>query len=123
MYNGSSLSQCVSPCLNTRCLRCTLHSTVCCTQNGYWKRWQLLRGGNAEGTLDWEEGWWEASDYTGLKEMGAEKKGEWVGCAFRLQRCLTLVQGVANLGTNRMAAGVACLRSCVGCGLQPWAAG
>lgn len=44
-------------------------------QNGYWKRWQLLKGGNAEGTLEWEETWWEASDWTGLKEMGAEKKG------------------------------------------------
>jgi hypothetical protein len=45
-------------------------------QNGYWKRWQLLRGGNAEGTLEWSEVWWEAADWTGLKEMGAEKKGE-----------------------------------------------
>jgi hypothetical protein len=45
-------------------------------QNGYWKRWQLLKGGNAEGTLEWEETWWEASDWTGLKEMGARKEGE-----------------------------------------------
>ncbi len=47
-------------------------------QNGYWKRWQLLKGGNAEGTLEWEETWWEASDWTGLKEMGARKEGEWL---------------------------------------------
>lgn len=46
-------------------------------QNGYWKRWQLLKGGNAEGTLEWEETWWEASDWTGLKEMGAKKEGAW----------------------------------------------
>jgi hypothetical protein len=49
----------------------------CCRlQNGYWKRWQTLKGGNSEGTLEWEETWWEASDYTGLKEMGARKEGE-----------------------------------------------
>lgn len=45
-------------------------------QNGYWKRWQLLRGGSADGTVEWEETWWDASDYTGLKEMGAQKQGE-----------------------------------------------
>jgi hypothetical protein len=56
--------------------------TICCPQNGYWKRWQTLKGGNAEGTLDWEETWWEASDYTGLKEMGARKEGECV-CSYR----------------------------------------
>lgn len=57
-----------------------LHLCVLCVfasvQNGYWKRWQLLKGGNAEGTLEWEETWWEASDWTGLKEMGARKEGE-----------------------------------------------
>jgi hypothetical protein len=45
-------------------------------QNGYWKRWQLLRGGSADGAIEWEETWWDASDYTGLKEMGAQKQGE-----------------------------------------------
>jgi hypothetical protein len=45
-------------------------------QNGYWKRWQLLRGGSADGTIEWEETWWDASDYTGLKEMGAQKQGK-----------------------------------------------
>eukprot|EP00879_Flechtneria_rotunda_P011698 GHRR01012219.1.p1 GENE.GHRR01012219.1~~GHRR01012219.1.p1 ORF type:complete len:619 (+),score=253.43 GHRR01012219.1:499-2355(+) len=53
-------------------------------KNGYWKCWQLLKGGNAEGTIEWEEAWWEASDWTGLKEMGAEKKGRNVdGAAWR----------------------------------------
>jgi hypothetical protein len=51
---------------------------VAVLQNGYWKKWQTLKGGNAEGTLDWEETWWEASDWTGLKEMGARKEGECV---------------------------------------------
>uniref|UniRef100_A0A383VYZ1 Uncharacterized protein n=1 Tax=Tetradesmus obliquus TaxID=3088 RepID=A0A383VYZ1_TETOB len=45
-------------------------------KNGYWKRWQLLRGGSADGTVEWEETWWDASDYTGLKEMGAQKQGK-----------------------------------------------
>jgi hypothetical protein len=44
-------------------------------QNGYWKRWHLLRGTANNGKVQWEETWWEASDYTGFKEMGAEKKG------------------------------------------------
>ena len=43
-------------------------------QNGYWKRWQLLKG-SAEGGVEFEETWWEASDWTGFKEMGAEKRG------------------------------------------------
>lgn len=60
-----SVCECVTP--PAHCL---------CVQNGYWKRWQTLKGGNAEGTLDWEETWWEASDWTGLKEMGARKEGE-----------------------------------------------
>jgi hypothetical protein len=45
------------------------------TQNGYWKRWHLLRGTAEGGRVQWEETWWEASDWTGFKEMGAEKKG------------------------------------------------
>ena len=44
------------------------------TQNGYWKRWHLLRG-TAPGGVEFKETWWEASDWTGYKEMGAEKKG------------------------------------------------
>lgn len=44
-------------------------------QNGYWKRWHLLRGTADGGRVQWEESWWEASDWTGYKEMGAEKKG------------------------------------------------
>ena len=55
-------------------------------QNGYWKKWQTLKGGNAEGTLDWEETWWEASDWTGLKEMGARKEGECV-CGDKVASC------------------------------------
>jgi len=59
------------------CCCCVQYVMGVCVQNGYWKRWQLLKGGNAEGTLEWEESWWEASDWTGLKEMGAKKEGAW----------------------------------------------
>lgn len=44
-------------------------------ENGYWKRWHLLRGTAMGGKVQWEETWWEASDWTGFKEMGAEKSG------------------------------------------------
>eukprot|EP00884_Botryococcus_braunii_P009595 jgi/Botrbrau1/18637/Bobra.0367s0073.1 len=39
--------------------------------NGYWYRWTRLRG--VSGKVEWEERWWEASDWAGYKEMGAEK--------------------------------------------------
>lgn len=45
-------------------------------QNGYWKRWHVLSGSSLEGAVTWSETWWEASDYTGLKELGAEKEGQ-----------------------------------------------
>eukprot|EP00891_Asterochloris_glomerata_P008296 jgi/Astpho2/8296/Aster-01375 len=41
--------------------------------NGYWFRWHRLRG--KSGKVEWEEYWWEASDWAGMKEMGAEKSG------------------------------------------------
>lgn len=44
-------------------------------ENGYWYRWTRLRGVSAAGKVEWEERWWEASDWAGMKEMGAEKLG------------------------------------------------
>jgi hypothetical protein len=61
---------------HTRLQHTHTHTHTYAPQHGFWKRWQLLKGGNEDGTLEWEETWWEASDWTGMKEMGAEKKGE-----------------------------------------------
>lgn len=36
----------------------------------------MLSGSSLEGAVTWSETWWEASDYTGLKELGAEKEGQ-----------------------------------------------
>lgn len=41
--------------------------------NGYWFRWHRLKG--KSGKVEWEEYWWEASDWAGMKELGAEKSG------------------------------------------------
>ncbi|MCJ1368778.1 hypothetical protein MMC16_007926 [Acarospora aff. strigata] len=41
--------------------------------NGYWFRWNRLKG--KSGKVEWEEYWWEASDWAGMKELGAEKSG------------------------------------------------
>ncbi|KAK9799702.1 hypothetical protein WJX73_000201 [Symbiochloris irregularis] len=43
--------------------------------DGYWYRWTRLRGISQGGKVEWEERWWEASDWAGMKEMGAEKCG------------------------------------------------
>lgn len=43
--------------------------------DGYWKKWTLLKGSSADGSTAWEECWWEASDWKGLRELGAAKKG------------------------------------------------
>jgi len=43
--------------------------------NGYWYRWTEIQGQDATGAVQWVERWWEASDWRGMKEMGAEKLG------------------------------------------------
>ena len=43
--------------------------------NGYWYRWTEINGKNASGTITWTERWWEISDWSGMKELGAEKYG------------------------------------------------
>ncbi|KAK9830975.1 hypothetical protein WJX81_004457 [Elliptochloris bilobata] len=44
-------------------------------KNGFWLRWTSLRGVSSSGKVEWEERWWEASDWAGMREMGAEKAG------------------------------------------------
>lgn len=34
-----------------------------------------MRGTALGGKVEWEETWWEASDWSGLREMGAQKAG------------------------------------------------
>ena len=43
--------------------------------NGLWKRWTEHHGRDATGTVTWTERWWEISDWSGMKELGAEKYG------------------------------------------------
>ena len=43
--------------------------------NGYWYRWTEARGRDAAGQVQWCERWWEASDWFGMRELGAEKWG------------------------------------------------
>jgi len=43
--------------------------------DGYWLRQTVMRGVSAQGKVEWEERWWEASDWAGMREMGAEKSG------------------------------------------------
>lgn len=43
--------------------------------NGYWYRWTEVSGENESGTVVWTEKWWEVSDWSGMKELGAEKYG------------------------------------------------
>jgi len=44
-------------------------------ENGYWYRWTETSGRNEAGTVVWTERWWEVSDWSGMKELGAEKYG------------------------------------------------
>ncbi|KAK9822741.1 hypothetical protein WJX74_002486 [Apatococcus lobatus] len=44
-------------------------------KDGYWFRWTCLRGISPRGKVEFEEKWWEASDWAGMREMGAEKSG------------------------------------------------
>lgn len=43
--------------------------------NGYWYRWTEVSGENESGSVVWTERWWEISDWSGMKELGAEKYG------------------------------------------------
>ncbi len=43
--------------------------------NGYWYRWTETRGRDATGSVQWFERVWEASDWEGMRELGAEKWG------------------------------------------------
>ncbi|KAK3249697.1 hypothetical protein CYMTET_40889 [Cymbomonas tetramitiformis] len=44
-------------------------------ENGRLCRWTLVRGQSADGSVEWEEKWWETSDAWGYRELGAEKSG------------------------------------------------
>ncbi|CAI5994511.1 unnamed protein product [Closterium sp. NIES-65] len=43
--------------------------------NGYRCRWTIMGGRHPNGASEWKETWWEKSDWTGYKELGAEKSG------------------------------------------------
>ncbi|CAL9051858.1 unnamed protein product [Musa banksii] len=43
--------------------------------NGYRCRWAKMGGQSHDGSSEWKETWWEKSDWTGYKELGAEKSG------------------------------------------------
>lgn len=43
--------------------------------NGVLVKWTLTRGVTSEGTVEWEEKYWEASDKYDYKELGSEKSG------------------------------------------------
>jgi hypothetical protein len=38
-------------------------------------RWTLVRGASADGSVEWEEKWWETSDAFNYRELGAMKSG------------------------------------------------
>lgn len=44
-------------------------------ENGEICDWTIVRGKSADGTVEWEEKWWETWDEFGYKELGAEKSG------------------------------------------------
>ncbi|CAI6003474.1 unnamed protein product [Closterium sp. NIES-64] len=44
-------------------------------ENGYRCRWSIMGGRSSDGSVQWKETWWEKSDWTGYKELGAEKSG------------------------------------------------
>ncbi|KAG0461832.1 hypothetical protein HPP92_020308 [Vanilla planifolia] len=44
--------------------------------NGYKCRWSKMGGQSHDGSSEWKETWWEKSDWTGYKELGAEKSGK-----------------------------------------------
>ncbi|XP_074584444.1 protein EARLY STARVATION 1, chloroplastic-like [Curcuma longa] len=45
-------------------------------ENGFKCRWAKMGGKSPDGKSVWKEMWWEKSDWTGYKELGAEKSGE-----------------------------------------------
>ncbi|PKA53992.1 hypothetical protein AXF42_Ash016157 [Apostasia shenzhenica] len=45
-------------------------------ENGYKCRWTKMGGRSQDGSTEWTETWWEKSDWTGYKELGAEKSGK-----------------------------------------------
>ncbi|GJN30206.1 hypothetical protein PR202_gb18495 [Eleusine coracana subsp. coracana] len=45
-------------------------------ENGYRCRWARMGGQSHDGSTEWTETWWEKSDWTGYKELGAEKSGK-----------------------------------------------
>ncbi|KAL6907700.1 hypothetical protein ACP4OV_002739 [Aristida adscensionis] len=45
-------------------------------ENGYRCRWARMGGQSHDGSTEWKETWWEKSDWTGYKELGAEKSGK-----------------------------------------------
>ncbi|KAL6659970.1 hypothetical protein ACP70R_002092 [Stipagrostis hirtigluma subsp. patula] len=46
------------------------------SENGYRCRWARMGGQSHDGSTEWKETWWEKSDWTGYKELGAEKSGK-----------------------------------------------
>ncbi|KAJ6411917.1 hypothetical protein OIU84_005058 [Salix udensis] len=44
-------------------------------ENGYRCRWTKMGGRSHDDSTQWEETWWEKSDWTGYKELGVEKSG------------------------------------------------
>ena len=38
-------------------------------------RWWVMRGTALGGKVEWEETWWESSDSSGMREIGAQKVG------------------------------------------------
>eukprot|EP00899_Mesostigma_viride_P008111 jgi/Mesvir1/17300/Mv07699-RA.1 len=44
-------------------------------ENGYRSRWAIMSGRSLDGSNEWKETWWEKSDWSGYKELGAEKSG------------------------------------------------
>ncbi|XP_042439539.1 uncharacterized protein LOC122024883 isoform X2 [Zingiber officinale] len=45
-------------------------------ENGFRCHWAKMGGKSPDGKSVWQEMWWEKSDWTGYKELGAEKSGE-----------------------------------------------
>lgn len=67
--------------------------------NGRWHRWTTIKGTSPRGAVNWEETWWETSDWQGTKEMGAFKTGTKAdGSAWResWQEVLTYDQAVGG---------------------------
>lgn len=67
-------------------------------EGGFWKRWTLLKGWTEDGTVAFEECWWESSDWAGMKELGATKSGHTPsGSAWRETWCEKAYHDAASL--------------------------